>query len=163
MGGRITSLYQYLLKKGLSKLTVGKAIFGSNDVTAVDEVCVAILADIEKRRQLEADGETHVVSRGLALPDSLIDRFAYDTLRLFNEFGTTMPEQLLELVKTQLHIADPDEEKASQYVVSAYLVSRHPDASNRKIAAAVGCDHTTIRRWRTAGNFQQRVEPTFPK
>ena len=158
MGGRITSLYQYLLKEGLSKRTVGKAIFFSNDVTAVNEVCAAILADIEKQRQLKANGETHIVSRGLALPDSLINRFAYDTLRLFNKFGTAIPEQLLELIKTQLQIADPDEEKASQYVVSAYLVSRHPDASNREIAAAVGCDHTTIRRWRTEGDFQKRVE-----
>ena len=158
MGEMITSLRQYLVEKDLNERTVGNALYTVDDVTAVNKVCVAILGDIEKRRQLEADGETHVVARGLALPDSLIDRFAYDTLRLLNKQRMALPEHLLKLIKTQLNIANPDDEKMEQYAVSAYLVSRHPDAGNRKIAAAVGCDHTTIRRWRKESDFQWRVE-----
>ena len=160
MGGKITSILQHLVEKGLNKVTVARALCGTCDVSNVNEVCVAILADIEKKRQLEADGETHVVSRGLALPDSLINRFAYDTLRLFNEYEQRMalPVHLLGLIKTQLQIYEPDGLKAKQYVASTYLVARHPDAGNRKIAAAVECDHTTIRRWRKKSDFQLRVE-----
>lgn len=129
------------------------------DETGADKVCEAILVNIESRRERESQGETHLVGLGLALADSTINEFIYSALCGFTNARKPVPKSLLELTKTQLAVKDFKYHVSNTlpYWLAAHLVVVRPNASNRKIAKIVCCDHTTVRRWRQSAHFKGLV------
>ena len=150
--------FSFLISKGVKKSAVTDVLIGRLDKDSISLVFDAISADIINRHKLKSDGETQVVSRGLALSDAKINELAFSTLSLLIKYKEDVPPPLLNVIKKQLKIAQFEEEKLGQFEVAAYLVARHPEAGNRKISEIIGCNHVTLSRWKKETRFRSYVE-----
>ena len=126
---------------------------------AVEKVSQSLLAELVRREEMTDRGETHVVSRGAAIPDSYVNHLAYFMLRACQMRKQSTPRLLCELIRVQLKITVREEWEthADHYDLAACLVAEDRNISNREVARLVNVDHTTIRRWRAEPEFQRRV------
>ena len=155
----------------LCPLIVRDAIDGGSEET----VCLlsnALLKMIEKRIQLIENGDTAVVRREMAVPESLIKRLTAAMLNAC-ESEDKFPAELLELIRIQLvgsrrwdilgeagllvEIGIDDDQNLDRKTKAAMYLAANPEASNRQIALAVGADQSTIGRWRREQEFQRSI------
>lgn len=145
------------LETSVGPNTLSDAVDGKAE--AVERVSQSLLTELARREEMTIHGETHVVSRGAAIPDSYVNHLAFLMLRACQWKGQSPPHLLCELIRVQLkvRVLDELETHAYEYELAAGLVAENRNISNREVARLVGVDHTTIRRWRTQSEFQRRV------
>jgi len=75
--------------------------------------------------------------------------------------GTPPPNSLSILLRVQLNRLEdlsfiPKDSKAKDLAVLLYACDR--TLSTRKVARAVGVDHTTVSRWKQETDFQNKID-----
>ena len=128
---------------------------------ACEELAFQLLENIVLRMDLESSGETHLARREKVIPDSIINEIALLMVESCGDNGTPPPNSLSILLRVQLNRLEdlsfiPKDSKAKDLAVLLYACDR--TLSTRKVARAVGVDHTTVSRWKQETNFQNKID-----
>ena len=86
------------------KASVGPNILNDaykGKVEAVEKVSLSLLAELARREEMTNRGETHVVSRGAAIPDSYVNHLACFMLQACQQ---SPPRSLCALIRVQLKV-----------------------------------------------------------
>ena len=120
------------------------------NIDAISELSSVLLNNVNWRRAQIKTGKTQLVSRGHALPDSIINNFAYRMLKACRHQELVPPSELVELIQCQLNQDRAPSRAARRYVQRCEAIAfkaDHPDAGINKIARAVDVNPSTVSRW----------------
>lgn len=109
-----------------------------------------LISELDRREVLEKNGETQIQSRGLAIPNFLVNCWTYNILEDCNEYRITPPIELCEVIYRQLkctHETRRDDDTTMAKIKAQKLRAANPNLSIREIAREVGVAHTTVMRW----------------
>jgi hypothetical protein len=128
---------------------------------ACEELAFQLLENIVLRMDLESSGETHLARSEKVIPDSIINEIALLMVESCGDNGTPPPNSLSILLRVQLNRLEdlsfiPKDSKAKDLAVLLYACDR--TLSTRKVARAVGVDHTTVSRWKQETDFQNKID-----
>lgn len=138
------------------------------DPGAISKVSLRIMERMIESRSLANAGETQLVSRELAVPDSLIDlflKFALDSLSW--KGGLQIPNDLLVLLRERLggsstrykKAATADRLKMRAAVIGGELLATGVEPSLRKVAYELGVAPSTVmRRFPVEGEFETETK-----
>lgn len=149
-------------KYGLDPHLVRMAVFDLND-QAVDELSLQLIERYLAKERLIADGESHLVRFGKAIPDSLTNELTSLILDGYCEKGETAPPMSLSvLVRAQLRRVDdpcylPDAALADKKAMAAALLRASPQISARQVAKIIGTSNPTVSRWLADPRFQEQI------
>ena len=128
-----------------------QAACSDGDARAIEEFSTTLSGNLVQRETRTRQGETQLVARSEALPDSLIGNYAYRMLRACSRSRVPPPNELVELMQLLLKQDRPPQRSERRFVkrVDAIdYVRGHPGAGVREIAQAVGVAPSTVSRWR---------------
>lgn len=132
------------------------------DLDAQAELSLLLLELIIERQNKEIKGETHIVSRGEAISDTLINYLigtCLDALDWNNEMEIS--RELIVLVKHQIGTIISDyrlqlkkrEQRQRAVWIAAQIVARGGVPSYRKIGRILGVEASTVKRWFPKGEM----------
>ena len=136
------------------------------DPDAISEISLQLLEKlIERDRKLKA-GETHLVRRGNAIPDKLIDwliNCALDGLSW--NYYLDIPRELIVLIRERLGGSNPEYEQASHahemrwhaIIIGAQMMAQGQTPTLRLISRILGVAPSTVMRWFPDGEFLREV------
>jgi len=134
---------------------------------AIDNLALELMRRICAARSLAQDGETHLVSRGLATPDKLIDWLISLCL---NGMSWTdemlMPRSLALLICDRLGAMGSSYRKSTEAHhqkkratwIAASLRAQGHEYSIRRIAEIMGFAPSTLSRWFSTEDYESEVE-----
>lgn len=140
------------------------------DEASTSRLSLRLIELIVERRAREREGETHLVGRGEAISDSLVNyliAMMLDALDWNNEM--TIPRDLIVLIKHQLN-ADKSAEhdamklanrKEAALSVGGLMIAQGKTVSIAKVAEAMGVQRSTVMRWFKGENYQQKATEWF--
>jgi len=143
----------------LNQLGIEPSMYASAldaDPQAISEFSLKLLELIIKREDAESSGETHVVGRGKAISNSMINYFINTMLDALSwNDNLYIPRDLIVLIRHQLG-GDVDNAMAKRqkskelqshaYVVGAQLLEQGIKPSIRKVASILNVNASTISR-----------------
>ena len=138
------------MKGPLINMALVKLACGAGNIDAISELSLNLLSNANRRLTQIKTGERQLVSRGHALPDSLINNFAYRMLKACRHQELVPPSELVELIQCQLNQDRAPAGAARRYVQRCEAIAfkaDHPAAGVNEIARAVGVNPSTISRW----------------
>ncbi|MCP4933200.1 MAG: hypothetical protein GY927_03125 [bacterium] len=129
---------------------------------AIDELCLHIMEDLIERESMIAPGKTHLQSRKITMPDSLINTL----IQMISESCLTQhvhpTGSFYMLVTKMLGGANSKRHKKTvtkqKQVAAASLITRKPELSTRQVAEMISVDHTTVSRWLKDDYLQHLIE-----
>ena len=154
-----------LKKFGIDPDLVASAMDANPD--AISELSLQLMEKIIEARSLAQDGRTHLVRRGLAIPDKLVNWLIgcmLDGLSWNDELY--IPRDLIVLIRERLSGSNPEYEQASHahqrrwsaILIGAQLHAQGIEPSFRMLAKALGVAPSTVKRWFPSGEFNAEVE-----
>ena len=120
-----------------------------------------LMSEIKRRQKMELEGQSSVVRRGLAMPNSLINEWAYATLEEGHRAGVPPSRELLELIYQRLnctHLGRRNEKPASR---SQALKMLRDGKHVREIARKTGVHASTVMQWRDNEIERERYSSEF--
>jgi hypothetical protein len=137
------------------------------DNEAITYFSLFFMEKIVEARNLTKAGETHLVRRGLAVPNKLIDWFitcALDGLSWTDELEIN--RDLIVLIRERLGGPFPEYEvgsdvhqkKMNAKIIGGSLQAQGVKPTLRLVAKLMGVTPTTVMRWFEKGEFQREVE-----
>lgn len=147
-----------LISDALEINAFGKIPWGID--RACDKLSLALLENAIKRESLISAGESHLVGRKKAIPESIINETSLLILERCQEDKIPPPTSLIVLLRMQLERLSPlnilkSDDRA--FDLAALMLASNEDYTNRKIGQAVGVDQSTIGRWKKDVDFMKRV------
>ena len=133
-----------------------RAACTDGDARAIEEFSTTLSGNLVQRETRTRQGETQLVVRGEALPDSLIGNYAYRMLRACARNHVPPPNELADLMQLLLKQDRPPQRSERRYVKrmdALNYVREHPGAGVREIAQAVGVAPSTVSRWKKQGKI----------
>jgi hypothetical protein len=137
------------------------------DEAAASRLSLRLIELLVERRARESSGETHLVGRGEAVSDSLINYLIAMMLDALDwNDNMTIPRDLIVLIKHQLG-ADVSAEAKGQEVKhrretaqwgAARLRAQGEAGSLRQIASMMRVSPSTVLRWFAETSFEEEVE-----
>ena len=110
-----------------------------------------LLSELERREKLREKGEAATVRRGMAMPDSLINAWAWNILEDCRDGKVPPPRALLDVIYLQLgctHRSRVRKPPPQQAVRRAQAMVGRGD-SLRAIAKELNVNASTVLRWKT--------------
>lgn len=149
-----------------------KDVVGSLDAdeASASRLCLQLIELIVERRKREQAGETHLVGRGEAISDSLVNyliAMMLDALDWNDQM--IIPRDLIVLIKHQLG-ADTSVEDAKMTVntnrqnarsIGAQLKARGEKVSLGRVAEIMNVERSTVLRWFKNQDFHEEVDWWF--
>ncbi|MEP3073231.1 helix-turn-helix domain-containing protein [Maricaulis sp.] len=133
------------------------------DQATLSEVSLRLLEELVRQKTLIEGGESHLVSRGKAIPNKLIDwviALALEALS-WNDSGQTNRDLIVlineRLVGTQPHFATSfrtRRQREGAIRIGASMVAQGKKPSIRKAAEVLGLAPSTVSRWFKPGEYQ---------
>jgi hypothetical protein len=134
---------------------------------AIGEIALQLMEKIIEARRLSDSGETHLVRRGLAIPDKLIDWIitcSLDSLSWNDDLY--VPRDLIVLIRERLGGSNPEYEQASKAhehkgnaaCVGGQLKARGITPTFKMLAGAFGVAPSTVKRWFQPGEFERETD-----
>lgn len=143
-----------LSKLGISPRLIARIV--DVDIGAYDELSLLLLEKIIYRRNLAISGGTHLVSRGIAISDPMINYLIAIMLdSLCDSDEPEIPPALIVLIKQQFGTEDSNikiEVKKKDSIKKAKLIAANMFINNekpsyRKIAKILKVEPSTVMRW----------------
>lgn len=113
-----------------------------------------VLWQIEEKRRLERDGETHIETRGLVIPTSILKAWTWNVLEDCYERRCPPPFELLQAV---YHFMGCTHHTRQRRRLSEREWARAQQGSLREAARELDVAPTTIRSWRDQS--KRRCDP----
>lgn len=151
-----------LERYGIDPDLLGKIL--DADLDAISEIALRMMEKIVEAREIAAGGQTHLIRRGLAIPDKLIDWViccSLDALSWSDELTT--PRDLIVLIRERLGGSDLHYEregairnnKARAEWIAGQLMARGIVPTFKVIGDTLGVAPSTVKRWFRPGEFEQ--------
>lgn len=135
------------------------------DLAAISEVSLKLIGHIVERRRLEAEGETQLISRGLAMSDDLIDWLICCMLDSTSWCDTLeIHPDLIVLIRERLRGSKVRErsevirKRQSISWVAAQLLARGEEPTLRRLGTIASVEPSTIMRWFPDGSLLEEAE-----
>ena len=137
------------------------------DENAISELSLQIIEKLLEAEDLASNGETHLVRRGLVIPDKLVDWLIsgmLDSLSWNNHLF--IPRDLIVLIRERLGGSVLHYEKASEahhkrhnaIIVAAQIKASGIEPTFKDIAKAFDVAPSTVTRWFQNSAFEREVE-----
>jgi len=137
------------------------------DPEAISELALLIIQKLIEAKQLSKSGETHLVRRGLAVPDKLVNWLVTCMLDALSwNDNLHIPRDLIVLIRERLGGSNPEYEQGSRahemrwhaIIVGAQLKAQGIEPSFRMLAKVFNVAPSTVMRWFPNDDFQKEVE-----
>jgi hypothetical protein len=125
----------------------------------IDLLVKFLMSEIIRCRKLELEGETALIRRGLAMPNSLINAWTHTALVESCRMGIPPSGDLLELIYQRLGCTHLHSEKGKPGSRSQALKLLQEGKSLREIGREIGVDTTTVMKWRDGEIERKRYKP----
>jgi hypothetical protein len=131
---------------------------------AISEISLRLMERMIEARQIEQSGETHLIRRGKAIPEKLIDWViccSLDALSWNND--VTIPRDLIVLIRERLGGSSPQYEqegrirhnKSNAELIAGQLKARGVVPTFKILGQALGVAPSTVKRWFEPGELEQ--------
>ena len=137
------------------------------DQDAISKVSLQLMEKLVDRRPLRKAGKTHLVRRGLTIPDNLIDwiiNCCLDSLS-WND-NLTIPRDLIVLIRERL--GGPNSEyvkgahtyhlKSNAGLIAGQLKAQGIKPTYKILGKLMNVAPSTVKRWFAPGEFEQEIE-----
>lgn len=134
------------------------------DQDAISEMALRLMEKVIEARAIAADGESHLIRRGLAIPEKLIDWIICCSLDALSWNDDLMiPRDLIVLVRERLGGSNLHYEKEGEIrqnkqnagLIAGQLMARGINPTFKIIGEALGVAPSTVKRWFGPGEFEQ--------
>jgi hypothetical protein len=134
------------------------------DQDAISEISLRLLEKMIEARQIEAKGETHLIRRGLVIPEKLVDWIICCSLDgLSWNDDLTIPRDLIVLVRERLGGSNPQYEQEGQIrhkksnaeFIAGQMMARGVTPTFKILGQALGVSPSTVKRWFEPGELEQ--------
>ena len=136
------------------------------DESAISKMALFLLEALVERDCRRRNGETHLVRRGKAIPDKLVNwliNCALDGLSWNDRLE--IPRDLIVLIRERLGGSNPEYEQASHahqmrwhaITIGAHLMAQGRTPTFRHIGRVLGVAPSTVKRWFPHGEFSREV------
>jgi hypothetical protein len=162
---KLFSIEAELRKFGFDPSIIASAL--DADSEAISEISLILMEKIIEARQLEAQGETQLVSRGLAVPQKLMDWLISLMLDALSWNDTLhIPRDLIVLIRERLGGSNPYYEQAARthvmrnnaLMIGGQMLARGLQPSFRSIAKLLEISPSTVKRWFDDRDFEKEVQ-----
>ncbi|RYF38158.1 MAG: hypothetical protein EOO38_25215 [Cytophagaceae bacterium] len=157
----------FYMRDEFSRYDIDPELLGGildSDEDSISEVALRLLEKIVEARTIAAGGETHLIRRGLGIPDKLIDWIiccALDALSWTDEL--TIPRDLIVLVRERLGGSNLQYEREGQIrqskqnagLIAGQLMARGINPTFKIIGKTLGVAPSTVKRWFGPGEFEK--------
>lgn len=137
------------------------------DQSSISELSLQLMEKMIEARGLAKAGETHLVRRGLAIPDKLIDWIitcSLDALSWADDLE--IPRDLIVLIRERLSGSNPEYEQASwvhEQKMTAAMIGGRLKAGGitptlKILSGILGVAPSTVKRWFEDGEFERETE-----
>lgn len=134
------------------------------DLDAISEISLRLMEKIIEARQMEKAGDTHLIRRGLVIPDKLIDWViccSLDALSWNDEL--TIPRDLIVLIRERLGGSNPQYEQEGQIrsnktnagMIAGQLMAQGVVPTFKILGQALGVAPSTVMRWFEPGELEE--------
>lgn len=157
----------FYMREELAKYGIDPELLGGildADQDAISEMALRLMEKIIEAREIAADGETHLIRRGLAIPEKLIDWMICCSLDALSWNDNLMiPRDLIVLMREQLGGSNLHYEKEGEIrqkkqnagLIAGQLMARGVNPTFKIIGEALGVAPSTVKRWFGPGEFEQ--------
>lgn len=132
---------------------------------AISKVALQCMEKLIDAKELVAKGETHVVGRGMAVPQSLVDWIivvALDGMSWADQLE--IPRDLMVLIQNRLggvrgkyyRNFELHERKQTALMIAGQMVARGDKPTIRGLARVLGVEASSVSRWFEEGEFERR-------
>ncbi|MEH2560526.1 hypothetical protein [Bradyrhizobium sp. AZCC 2289] len=134
------------------------------DQDAVSEISLCLMEKIIEARQAEQSGESHLIRRGLAVPEKLIDWVVCCSLDALSwNDSQIIPRDLIVLIRERLGGSNTQYEQEGQVrqnkldagVIAGQLMARGVTPTFKILGQALGVSPSTVKRWFEPGEFEK--------
>jgi hypothetical protein len=134
------------------------------DQDAVSEISLRLMEKIIEARQAEQSGESHLIRRGLAVPEKLIDWVICCSLDALSwNDDPTIPRDLIVLIRERLGGSNTQYEQEGQIrqnksnagIIAGQLMARGVTPTFKILGQALGVSPSTVKRWFGPGELEQ--------
>lgn len=157
----------FYMREELARYDIDPELLGGildADQDAISEMALRLMEKIIEAREIAADGETHLIRRGLAIPEKLIDWIiccSLDALSWNDDLMT--PRDLIVLVRERLGGSNLHYEKEGEIrqnkqnagLIAGQLMARGVNPTFKIIGEALGVAPSTVKRWFGPGEFER--------
>lgn len=137
------------------------------DPDAISELSLQLMEKIIEARQLAQAGQTHLVRRGLAVPEKLIDwiiNCSLDGLSWNDELY--IPRELIVLIRERLGGSNPEYRKGAHAhnlkhnaaMIGGQLKAQGMKPTLHRLATILGVAPSTVKRWFKPGELQREID-----
>jgi hypothetical protein len=134
------------------------------DLDASSELSLRLMETMIEARQVERSGETHLIRRGLAIPEKLIDWViccSLDALSWNDEL--TIPRDLIVLIRERLGGSNPQYEQEGQVrqnkmnaeMIAGQLMAQGVVPTFKILGRALRVAPSTVNRWFKPGELEE--------
>lgn len=154
-----------LRRYGIDPLLLAAAL--DADERSIQELSLQLLEKMIAARKLAQAGETHLIRRGLAVPDKLIDWIITCSLDAMSwTDNLEISRDLIVLIRERLGGSNPEYEQGSKVrqkklnaaVIGGQLKARGIRPTFKLIADALGVVPSTVKRWFEDGEFERETD-----
>jgi hypothetical protein len=157
----------FYMREELARYDIDPELLGGildADQDAICEMALRLMEKIIEARAIAADGETHLIRRGLAIPEKLIDWIISCSLdALCWNDDLMFPRDLIVLVRERLGGSNLHYEKEGEIrqnkqnagLIAGQLMARGVNPTFKIIGEALGVAPSTVKRWFGPGEFEQ--------
>jgi hypothetical protein len=157
----------FYMREELERYGIDPDLLGGildSDQDAIGEISLRLMEKMVEGRQIERAGETHLIRRGLALPERLIDWViccSLDSLSWNDEL--TIPRDLIVLVRERLGGSNPQYEKEGEVrknkidaeMIAGQLMAQGVMPTFKILGRALGVAPSTVMRWFEPGELEE--------
>lgn len=160
----------FAMQEDLQKWKIDSALVAATmdaDREAIDTLSLNLLALMCDRQDLEQAGETHIQSRGIGIPDRLIDYLIVIMFEAMEQYGEPhavgslnfLVRQRLGGQRMAMHQAY-EKKSRKEFVIRAMTSARRLgwDTSLRDIAGILGMQPSSISRLFEPGELEKSIE-----
>ena len=157
----------FYMRDELSRHGIDRDLLGGildADQDAVSEISLCLMEKIIEARQAEQSGESHLIRRGLAVPEKLIDWIiccSLDALS-WNDYPI-VPRDLIVLIRERLAGSNTQYEQEGEVrrnklnagAIAGQLFARGVTPTFKLLGQALGVSPSTVKRWFGPGELEK--------
>lgn len=137
------------------------------DHDAICKVSLQIMQKLTDKRELESKGESHLISRGKAVPDKLVDWLICVMLDALSwNDDLEIPRDLIVLIQHRIGGLSSSYRRAIQahdgrrnaIWIGAQFIARKQELTLKGVAHVLGVSTSTVMRWFPEDSFHEECE-----
>ena len=137
------------------------------DADSISEASLQLMEKMIEARQRSMRGDTHLIRRGHAIPDKLIDWIVCCSLDALSwNDDLYIPRDLIVLIRERLGGSNPEyrqgsqtyEKKRNAGLIAGQLKARGVRPTYKLLASILKVAPSTVKRWFKPGEFEQEAD-----